>query len=175
MNPTLASLLLDLSDLSDEEAEQKTYEEYIHLYMDRKTHKGLIGVRKTHDGDDVLFYEWRFEHAFFESAYKTSRKYNKGKFARNRAARIRWIGEIIKGNIKGCDYCQIPHPNRRDSSGRVMLQRVYILWEENYLIWLEPHRDGGWWFSSAYTETRGRTYIRRNIASRGWCKRISRD
>ena len=175
MNPALASLLLDLNSFSDEEAEEKTYDEYLKLYTDHETHKGRVGLHKTHDGDDVLFYEWRFDHAFYESAYKTSRKYNKGKFARKRAARIRWIGEIIKGNVNGCECCDMPHPNRRDSSGRIMLQRVYVLWEENYLIWLEPHRSGGWWFSSAYVETKGRSYIRRNIISRGWRKKVSRD
>jgi hypothetical protein len=175
VNPALASLLLDLSNLCDEEAEAKTYQEYIRLYTDRKTRKGMVGTRKTHDGEDVVFYEERFEHAFFESAYKTSRKYNKGKFARNRAARIRWIGEIISGNIEGCECYHIPDFNRRDGSGRIMVKRLYVLWEEKYLIWLEPRKTGGWWFSSAYIESRSRSYVRRNITIRGQRKTISRD
>ena len=43
MHPILASLLLDLEDLSDEEALELTYEEYVRLYMDHKTPAGLIG------------------------------------------------------------------------------------------------------------------------------------
>lgn len=175
MNTTLASLLLDLNGLSDTEAEDLAYQEYIKVYMDRETRKGMIGVRKVHDGEDVIFTEWRFEHAFFESAYKTSRKYNKGKFSRKRAARIRWIGQIIAGNIDGCECYQISDFNRRDSSGRIMVKRLYVLWEESYLVWLEPHQESGWWFSSAYIETKGRRYIKRNITARGVGKKISRD
>jgi len=168
----LASLLLDLSNLSDKEAEEKTFQEYVRLYTDRETYKGMIGVRKTHDGEDVIFYEWRFDHAFFESAYKTSRKYNKGKFAMHRATRIQWIGEIISGNVDGCEFCDFPNSDRRDSSGRIIIQRIYIVREENYIIWLEPHQKGGWWFSTAYVANEG--YIRR-ITKGCHCKKISRD
>ena len=175
MNPKLASLLLDLENLSEEEAEEKTYKEYIKLYTDHETHKGMVGVRKSHDGDDVLFYEWRFDHAFFESAYKTSRQYNKGKFSQQRASRIRWIGEIIAGNIEGCECYEIPDFNRRDATGRIMIKRLYMLMEERYLVWLEPHQKGGWWFSSAYIETKGRNYIKRKIITGGMRKKISRD
>ncbi len=175
MDPVLSSLLLNLNGLSDEDAEQKTFDEYVKLYLNKTTHKGMIGIHKTHDNEDILFYEWRFDHAFFESAYKTSRKYNKDKFDRIRAVRVRWIGKIIEGSINGCEFCDIPSPNRRDSTGKFLRQRVYILWEENYLVWLEPRNFGGWWFSSAYVESRGRRYIKSNIISRGMRKKISRD
>lgn len=173
MNPDLSSLLLDLSGLNDSEAECITRQEYMRLYTDRDTRKGRIGVRKTHDGDDVLFSEWRFEHAFFESAFKTSRKYNKDKFSRFRASRVRWIGEIIRGNIHGCDCYDIPDSTRRDPAGRVMIKRLYVVWEELYLVWLEPHQRGGWWFSSAYIDTRGRSFLRKNIISRGVLRKIT--
>jgi hypothetical protein len=176
VNPALSSALLDLSSISDVEAEKLTHQEYVKLYMDRQTRKGKIGIRKTHDGEDVLFNEWRFDHAFFESAYKTSRKYNKGKFSRSRACRIRWIGEVIAGNIKGCECYEIPDLNRRDPMGKVMIKRLYVLWEERYFVWLEPHQKGGWWFSSAYIDTRSRSYIKRNILAGGVLRKIiSRD
>jgi len=175
VNPLLASLLLDLSGLSDEEAEKLVYQEYIRLYMDRETRKGMIGIRKTHDGEDVLFTEWRFDHAFFKSAYKTSRKFNKGKFSKQRAARINWIEQIIAGTIDGCEFCHVPDFSRHDSSGRVMVKRLYILWEECYLVWLEPREKGGWWFPSTYVENRGRKFVERNVIVGCARRKIPRD
>ncbi len=173
MDPTLASLLLDLTGLSDEEAEELVYREYAKLYNDRPTKKGFIGVRKTHDGQDVLFAEWRFDHAFFESAHKTSRRYNKGKFSRRRGERVRWIGEIIAGNIMGCECYYIPDQSRRNSAGKVLVKRLYVLFDERYLVWLEPRENGQWWFSSAYVALGGREYIRRLTNRRAcfWRKR----
>jgi len=160
--------------MSDEEAEDVTFQEYAKLYLDRETRKGMVGELQAHDGDTVVFTEWRFEHAFFTSRHKTTRQYNKGKFDRDRACRIRWIGWLIKGTISSVEYCHIPDRNRRDPSGRIMVKRLYVLWEERYLIWLEPRFTGGWWFSSAYVESRGWNYIRKLI--RGCVrKKVSRD
>lgn len=175
MDPALASLLLDLSNLSDEQAEQKTYEEYIHLYMDHKTHTGLVGQRQTHDGQPVMFYDDRFSHAFFTSANKASRRYNKDQFQRDRGSRIRWIGEIIKGNINGSECWWIPDACRRDASGRIIVKRLYIHRYENYLVWLEPLKTGRWKFSTAYVANK--LYIRQ-ITKKGtcfWRKKASRD
>ncbi len=174
MNEILSSLLLDLTGLSDHEAEDLTFQEYERLYLDHETRKGMVGELKMHDGGSVTFSEWRFEHAFFTSAYKTTRQYNKAKFDRRRAERVRWIGEIIRGNIKDVEYCHIPDPKRYDRSGKIMMQRLYVLWEENYLIWLEPSKAHGWWFSSAYIETKGKSRIR-DIIRGCVCKKISRD
>jgi hypothetical protein len=176
VNSKLASLLLDLSGLSDEKAEELTYREYIKLYTDREMHSGRIGLRKTHDGKDVIFYEDRFEHAFFTSAYKTSRQYNKGKLDRVRASRLPWIGQIIEGNIPGTECWKICRAGRYHS-GASTTARLYVLWDQNYLVWLEPQGEGAWWFSTAYVATGGRKYIR-NITANGscfWRKKISRD
>lgn len=175
MDHLLASLLLDFAKLSDEEAEATAYEEYLAFYMDRETPKGMKGVRKTHDGEEVLFFEDRFDHAFFTSAYKTSRQYHKGKFVRYRGMRVRWIGEIVRGNIDGSECWWIPDPDRRDSAGQIIVRRLYVLWHENYIIWVDPLETGKWKFSSAYWASK--QYIRQ-ITSRGtcfWRKKISRD
>lgn len=175
MDPALASLLLDLTGLSDTEAEELTRQEYIRLYLDRKTHTGMVGERQTHDGEPVMFYEDRFDHAFFTSAHRTSRPYNKDEFQKDRATRVRWIGEIIKGNIDGTECWWIPDPDRRDSSGGIIVKRLYILRDENYVIWLEPLKTRRWKFSSAYLANK--EYIRQ-ITKGGslfWYKKISRD
>lgn len=174
MNEILSSLLLDLTDLSDQEAEDLAFQEYVSHYLNHKTQKGMVGEILTHDGMSVVFAEWRFEHAFFTSAYKTTRQYNKGQFDRKRAERIRWIAPVIKGEIPDTEFCHIPNPRRRDKSGKIMMQRLYVLWEENYLVWLEPSETHGWWFSTAYIESKGRRHIR-NIISGCVRKKISRD
>jgi len=169
VNPILSSLLLDLSNMSDEEAEDLTFHKYIETYTTRQTRKGRVGEMKAHDGEPVTFTEWRFDHAFFTSVDKTTRPYNKSKFDRNRAQRILWIGKIVQGHIPSAECYHIPAPGRRDISGRLMVRRLYLIWEELYMIWLEPRSNGGWWFSSAYVEYRGKDYVRR-IVRKGWKK-----
>jgi hypothetical protein len=176
VDPALASLLLDLTGLSDEEAEELTHQESIRFYLDRKTQRGMIGEHPTHDGQPVIFYEDRFDHAFYTSAYKASRQYHKGKFVRNRAARVRWIGEIIQGNIRGTECWKISRPARYHSVTS-LAARLYVLWDENYLVWLEPLPMQRWWFSTAYVADRGRGYIHRILANGTcfWRKKLSRD
>lgn len=177
MNPKLASLLLDLEGLTDEEAEEKTYQEYINLYTDTDTAKGRRGELEIHDKEKVVFFEDRFEHAFFTSAYKTSRQYNKDKFVRQRATRLFWIRAILQGQIDKAEGWRMPS-ERFDSSGRPILKRLYVLWDENYLIWLEYlTKEKKWKFSSAYVESGGKRRIR-EITRMGvcfWRKKISRD
>lgn len=175
MDPALASLLLDLSDLSDEEAEQKTYREYVRLYMDRKTRKGMMGVRKTHDDEPVFFYEDRFNHAFFTAPNGVSRPYSKEKFDRVRASRVRWIGQVIRGNIDGTACWWIADPVLRNTLGNIIIKRLYVLWDEYYLIWLNPRKGGGWKFSSAYVADH--RYIRKKTRCGRcfWRKKLSRD
>lgn len=153
MDPILALLLLDLSGLPDAEAEEKTYREYIGLYMDRKTHRGMMGELRTHDDERVMFYEDRFYHAFFTTIDKISRPYNKAKFDRVQGSRVRWIGEVIKGNIDGTTCWYISH------SPVSIVKRLYVVWDEYYLVWLNPRKEGGWKFSSAYVADY--RYIRR--------------
>jgi len=169
VNPTLASLLLDLSGLSDVEAEELTYQEYIKLYTVRQTRCGMIGVRETHDGDAVIFYEDRFYHAFFTTVDKISRQYNKAKFDRVRGSRIRWIGEVIQGNIDGTSCWYI------SDSPASIVKRLYVVWDEYYLVWLNPRKKGGWRFSSAYVADH--KYIRRKTTKGScfWRKITPRD
>ncbi len=149
MDPRLASLLLNLDDLSDEEAEQFVFEKYVELYLDRGEAPGRIGVRKAHDGADVKFGESRFEHAFCTHS-ETSRQYRKDEFVRTRGARVAWIGPVVAGEVEGIECWLIPPKNgKRDVRNRPR-NRLYVVRSEAYVVWLEPTRDGGWWFSTAY-------------------------
>jgi len=155
VDPILSSLLLDLTGLSDEEAEKVTYQEYVKLYMDRETHGGMRGERITHDGASVTFYADRFWHAFFTTHDKAQHPYDKTKLDRTRAARVRWIENVIGGKIPGTSCWFLP------ALPGGVAKRLYVLWNECYLIWLNAANRGGWKFSSAYTADRG--YIRRKI------------
>ena len=177
MDTALASLLLDLSSIPDEEIIGFVRQKYIELYTDTQTKSGRRGELTLHDGEKAVFFEDRFEHAFFTSAYKTYRKYNKGAFDEKRAIRIRWIREILTGKTSGVEGRHIPS-GRRDNSGRPILQRLYVLWDENYLIWLEYlTKTEKWKFSSAYVEPRGKPYIRKltRMGTCFWRKMKSRD
>ena len=150
MDARLASFLVDLSGLSDKDAEQLVFQKYVELYLDRGRPPRRIGIRKTHDGTNVKFGESRYDHAFYTFAESTSRKYAKDKFDRLRGERVAWIGPVVAGEIEGTE-CWIgpPKNGRRDVRSRAP-NRFYIVPSERYNVWLEPTRDGGWWFSSAY-------------------------
>lgn len=163
MDPVLASLLLDLSNLSDEQAEELTYNEYIRHYMDPETGQGMRGERQTHDGQRATFYADRFQHAFFTTPDPVARPFSKSRLARNRAARVRWIREIIAGNIPSTSCWHIPAP-----SGGIT-KRLYVLWPEHYLIWLNSSMQGGWKFSSAYPADH--RYIKRKTRGAVCCWR----
>ncbi|MCX5656339.1 MAG: hypothetical protein NTY65_17010 [Planctomycetota bacterium] len=150
MNAVLAELFLDLSAFSDEEAEQVVFEKYAELYLDCETRTGWVGIRKTHDGQDVVFFEDRFVHAFYTSKEKTSRQYAKDRFERSRGERIAWIGPLVAGEIDGSECWLIPPKDGGRHLDDRPPNRFYLLRQEGYVVWLEPRKNGGWKFSSAY-------------------------
>ncbi|HEV56629.1 MAG TPA: hypothetical protein ENN87_03920 [Phycisphaerales bacterium] len=163
MDPYLQTLLLNIEDLSDAEAEKLASRAYLEDYTDYDTHSGRRGERVTHDNQSVVFYEDRFEHAFFTTADKVNRPFNKSQFVRDRASRVRWIGEIIAGKLPGSECWLVYQGN--------VLKRLYVHWDECYVVWLEPTKTGKWKFSSAYTTSRAD--IRRKLchARRIWTKK----
>ncbi len=152
MNDKLASLLIDLSEMSDEEADQFVFEKYVELYLDQRQEPRRIGVRQAHDGQEILFTESRYDHAFGTSREKTSRRYAKDKFDQLRGERVAWIAPVVAGRIDGTECWVIPPKDeRRDKEGRILNQRLYLVRPERYVVWLEPSSRGdGWWFSTAY-------------------------
>jgi hypothetical protein len=152
MNDQLASLLIDLSAMLEEEADQFVFEKYAELYLDQGPEQRRIGVRNAHDGQEVLFTESRYDHAFGTSREKTSRQYAKDKFDRLRGERVAWIGPVVAGQIDGTEcWVMPPEDGSRDERGRTLNQRMYLVRPEGYVVWLQPSsRRNGWWFSTAY-------------------------
>jgi hypothetical protein len=150
MDEKLASLLIDLSSMTDEEADRHVFEKYVELYLDKGEAPRRMGVRRTHDGEDALFTESRYKHAFGTSSDKVNSPYANDVFVRSRGERVAWIGPVIAGECEGTQCWLVPPKNGdRDARGRPP-NRLYVVGDEAYVVWLEPRRQGGWWFSSAY-------------------------
>jgi len=137
----LENLLLNLNGLSDEEAEVLGRNEYQALYLNR----GKVGVMELYRGGEVIFHEDRYEHAFRSSPDRIRNPYSKAKVAKDRIERIRWIQAILQGRVPKTQCWLVP-----SQSGRRERDRLYVVWENKYIIWLMPRRDGGWKFSTAY-------------------------
>jgi hypothetical protein len=115
MNVNLDSLLLDLTGLDDAGIEELGRERYCSACIDANGH----GVRVTHDGEEVEFWDTRFDHAFFSGREK---RVVEG----NRVSRIRWICEIIAGRAPNSDCWEVTE-NLRKRFYRVVPKGLHYL------------------------------------------------
>ncbi len=142
----LIQLKEDFSGLDLAQAEHKGRELFRELYLDGEK---PFGIRRTHDQETVIFHlraQFGFEHSFFTSSDLIGHPYRKDVLDLSRLERIRWIGPLIQGEIEGAEY-------RRETfwrKGKPFHKRLYLIREERYLVWLEPHMRGGWKFATAY-------------------------
>jgi hypothetical protein len=136
MEVDLKSLLLKIDRLSTADAKELGEKLYDQLYITSPR----VGIHKTHDGEEVFFWFDRFTHAFHYDKAKTL-------LDRGRVARIRWIGEIVAGSVPAFECWLVDKTPQPDN-------RLYIVWGENYVVWLEPRPAGGWKFSTAYPAER---------------------
>jgi hypothetical protein len=136
MEVDLKSLLLNLDGMAVADASELGAKLYDQIYITSPRR----GIHKTHDGEDVYFWFDRFTHAFHNDKAKTV-------LDKGRVARIRWIKEIVEGNAPEFECWLINKAPRPDN-------RLYIVWGENYVVWLEPREAGGWKFSTAYPAER---------------------
>jgi hypothetical protein len=125
------TLLLDLDDLSDSEVAELGRKEYSDLFLTMAKR----GIHDLHDGEKVVFFAERYDHAFFISPTKVN-------IERGRVARIRWILPLMQGKVPN-SQCWLKPKLRGD-------QRFYVCNGLRYIVWLEPRTVGGWRFSSAY-------------------------
>ncbi len=177
MDGDLRSLLVDLSCLSDEDAEQTVLELYLELYTSKETHRGRVGELLTHDNQKVVFFEDRFYHAFRTSPDKINRPYGKLEFDRKRGERVRWIGELIEGKVYESE-CWHHHPYRHgsgSSGNRPRAHRLYVYWPERYVVWLIPRKEKEWRFSTAHVASRRHLREYTENAVQIWTKKAPRD
>jgi hypothetical protein len=163
----LAELLIDLSEFSDEDAEQVTFDRYAELYLDRGTSPKRTGLQRAHDGERVIFFEDRFPHAFSE----TVSWYAKGPFDRSRGERVAWIGPVVSGEVPGTECWLVPPKNGGHRTDNRPRNRLYIVNDEGYVVWLEPLRAGGFKFSSAYVAGPGDLRRYRKTGRKLWAQK----
>lgn len=144
----LAALLEDVSGLSSDALFEKGRSLYRELYLK----KGRVGEATTHDGQVLLFYEDRYEHAFQTTSDRICAPERKDTVDAKRIARIRWILPIISGLVAETACFEVPSPAGRSRPPN----RLYVLEPELYVLWLEPRTSGGWKFSTAYPTIRER-------------------
>ena len=143
MNPRdLKSLLVDLSGLTIEEREARGRELYAELYLNR----GHFGLHRTHDDEMLIFHQRQFDHAFFTTSDRYCHPDNKDVLRPVSVERIRWIGELVAGRVPNSACFSVP--SERHSSRPP--KRLYAIFENPFVVWLEPRQDDGWKFSTAY-------------------------
>lgn len=140
----LNDLLIDISQVADENLEEFAQNLYRELYITDET----FGLHQCHDGELVKFWDSRFKHAFFNTIdYRLSSE--KKIVDKRRVERMKWIGALIGGNAIG-SQCWLIQKERR--------QRCYMINAKNFVVWLEPLDGGGWWFSTIYTPDTNQMY-----------------
>lgn len=134
-------LLLSIEEKSAEEIEEIGRRHYFTEILTQ----GRLGIHSSHDGEQVFFWENRFEHAFFESDGRANWGISKARASGARISRMPWIVPILSGQVPGSECWQIHQRGRGFPPSR-----LYVHWPKNYLIWLEPRAEGGFKFSTAY-------------------------
>lgn len=144
---SLDKLLRDFSDLNDHDIEAEGEELYFDLFISPSRHTGQIVAA---DGETIFFHADRYHHAFHTSEDRARLAYSKAKVARDRIERIGWIRPILEGHVPNIECWEVPVSSHRPFPGK----RAYVSWSHAYIIWLEPRRNGGFKFSSAYVTNR---------------------
>lgn len=138
----LTALMLDLTGLTDPEAEELGRAEYKRLYAGGN---GCCSLT-AYDGVEVMFFDDRFDHAFFTTSDRYRKAEAKDALARDRVERIAWIGPILRGEVANTQCWESAPAYGREARKN----RLCIASGELYTIWLEPLKSGGWKFSTAY-------------------------
>jgi hypothetical protein len=150
----LRDLLFDCDSNEDAEIERRCRAEYEAIVERAKT-----GVVLTHDGTTVRVFSDNFEHAFRTSSDWYAQKYAKDKLDKERVVRVRWIEPVVAGAVRRSACWSVRDVDRRRPN-----RRLYLVWDENYVVWLQPTNDGSWKFSTAY---RARDYEIRKYTDNG--------
>ena len=142
----LHALLVDLAGMDDKQAEQTGRDFYKKEFLT----SDCIGLHELHDGEKVLIHISRFDHAFFTTPRVQGQPEQKIVLDRSRIARIRWIKLLISGRLNNSACWEVAARNGRPG----FPNRLYVLYEPAYVVWLEPRGQGeadvSWKFSSGY-------------------------
>lgn len=150
----LQDLLLSFPGLTD----QEIYDEGEDLYHDAFiSHEGRSGALTCHDGEKVVFFADRYRHAFRTSFDRARMEFSKAKIAVDRIERLDWIQPMIEGRVPGSECWDVPLRVPEEGNRPFPGKRLYLSWEHQYLVWLEPLKNGGLKFSTAYANVPHKT------------------
>ena len=138
----LAKLLVSLSGLDGAAVELLARQLYGDIYLN----KGKVGEHRTHDNELLLFHADAFEHAFYTSSDQLCYPERKDVLRHGSIERIHWIGHLVGGKVQGSACFGVPSPTGRYRPPN----RLYVVFETPYVVWLEPRKASGWKFKSAY-------------------------
>lgn len=143
----LDSLKLDLRGKTEQEKRDEGWKWYQQLYLTDP--EKPIGIHELHDGEQVIFHDRTFDHAFFKSSDYQLHPKRKDLVDYVRLERVRWIGVLISGQVPSSSCFEV-----LALSGRPGIpNRAYLAHNHSYLVFLEPRLnspDLQWRFSSAF-------------------------
>jgi hypothetical protein len=124
------------------ELERRARELYREIYLDNDS----FGVRHTHDCQLLIFHARQFDHAFFTTSDRLCHPERKDVLRPGSIERVRWIAPLVSGSVEQSACFEVPGP-----TGRIRPpNRLYAVFKDPFVVWLEPRKDDGWKFSSAY-------------------------
>ena len=134
--------LLEVDGVVTEELEAFGRKSWTALYLNGER----PGILTSHDGQEVLFWADKFDHAFFTTSSRV-RQFAKDALSVERLRRMPWIGPLLRGEVDDMECFEVPSPEGRLRPPN----RLYISWDGLYGCFLEPRQKGGWKFVTAYT------------------------
>ncbi len=140
-NLDLNNLKLDIAEKSDEEVCAIGKQVFLEEFFSSGETRGCLELLT---GEKVYFFADRFEHAFFTSQNRSRRPSAKDQVARERIERLLWIKPLLLGLIPNSSCWQVFDRERGQP------KRLYLIVDDQYVVWLESRKDGDWKFSTAY-------------------------
>ena len=149
--------LLDITDIKEGDLEEFARAIFRELFIEANGR----GEHLTHDNEVVVFWETRFDHAFYKP--KDWRETSEKQVVDDkRVERMPWILPLIGGEIANSECWRV------NSKGRV--KRMYVLRAKGYVVWLESRGEGQWTFSTGYVANTGYIYNQTRGQKRIWKK-----
>ena len=158
----LKQLLVTCDSLCTQDLERIGRDLYRELYLPQ----GHYGVHQTHDGEVLIFHAETFDHAFYTTSDRIVHPYRKDVLRKGSIERIRWIGPLIAGHVPGSACFEVPSPTGRQRPPN----RLYAVYATPFVVWLEPRKENGWKFRTAYPTTIEEIHRKYSRGGRTVCK-----
>jgi len=150
-------LLLDITDIHENDLEEFARQKYRELFIQSNGR----GEHTLHDGEKVIFWETRFEHALYD-AKEWQHSAVKDVLDKRRLERLAWVLPLLSGNMPTSECWMVTQGGRT--------KRFYVMPAKGFVVWLEPKSNGTWTFSTGYDVSPAYIYQRTRGGRRLWKK-----